>query len=257
MTCPCCCGPCAKTSVTQMIVDVSLSPFSGGCDNRGPYGFDNCNRLDGTYVIDLADTNGCSSGKQFRSYQLETAHEVLLGLSFAPDAGIASATLSASFLSSNSVSTVVYRTTKNVQKSFYPVGVPRSPNEREYDNYESAGELSTAAKKCLVVRTQSFSGNEQPSGCYSDPQNWNFESEVTFTSGYTRYDVDGEVGAAMSAMRKGYDCSSSMCASPGTWNPFYEIFNYQWVGSWQPCSFLPACSARCDIKGSTLNIRFQ
>jgi hypothetical protein len=246
MVCPCCCGPCAKTSATQMIVDVSLSPFSGGCDDRGNSGFDACAKINGSYVFDLSENGGCTNGNSFRVANSDVSLFVDLSISFVPSAGLASVSLSSGF-SRNVVSATSILTNRNFVKSYHPVPVQKSSQERQYDLLLG----DSPSKQCLVYRQQDFDGSETPNGCYSDPMNWKFTSSVTWTQGFGLSDIDGQV---QDASRAGGVCGGSMCPNPGVGNPANLLIG---LGYWHPCTFLPGCYARCDVRNATINIRFQ
>ena len=257
MACPCCCGPCAKTTAKQMIVDVSLSPFSGGCDNRGNYGFDACAKVSGSYVFDLSEKGGCSNTKSFSATNVKpdpdypntvVAGEIIVALdiNFAPESGQSIVSLTSGFKRSV-VSADAFNTNRIVVKSYNPVPPSKSSQEASYDLLLG----NSPSKKCLVHREQDFNGSEKPDGCYSDPMNWKFTSSVTYTLGYGLSDVDGQV---QDASRAGDVCGGSMCPNPGSPHPANMLIG---LGFWSPCTFLPACSSRCDVRNATINVRFQ
>jgi hypothetical protein len=239
-----------------MIVDISLSSFSGGCDDIGDFGFDTSNKISGTYVIDFSETNGCGNYRQFSATNSDRSpnffngtgwHRVVLDISFIPESGLAAVSLVADF---PDFSGEHYATIRTFQRSYYPVAIAKGSQEQRYDASENIS-LSTSGKKCLVQREQDFDGTEVPSGCYSDPMNWKFTSNVVWTQGRGIADVDGQVA---DATRANIDCSNSMCPQPGV----FDLNNLPLRRSfWFPCKRLPACASRSDLKNATINIRFQ
>jgi len=300
MACPCCCGPCTRSSAKQMIVDFQLSPFAGGCDSFSgaqPV-FDNCGKLNGSYVLDISSDGGCGvSSNQYtflpsRSFSYDnwpvwpdtvegySSHLVRLNVTFSPGAGLAQVSITAGYEPSLTYGTQIgaQTTYRTFQKSYHPTGVPKNRLETNLDSIENKliGDvgpgvyLTTAAKKCILSRVENFNGTEKPSGCYSDPLNWIFTSDVTYMTN-SRYSFMSNSGDLVdTAMRyQQYNCDSSMCPKPsagGSYTAANDIYGRRnWIWHWNDldaggnltCSALPACVSRCDVKNATINIRFQ